>query len=424
MNQGKRLLRTYAATQFFQWFSLGLVIPVTVLFQQDRGFSLSQIALVMASFSAVSLILELPTGGLADAVGRKRIYLVSRILAVVSRLCLLFAWTFPVMLLGWMIYGVSRSLSSGSLDAWFVDEFRKQAPEGDLQKALSRVNIVVLFSLAAGNLAGGALPDLLTSLGWGKTVFGLYLGNLAVSLAVAVLGTLYTALQVKEERPEVSGALAAGFRSVPSILGTAARFGFRHRSIFLILLTGLAWGFGFSGLEQLWQPRLKEILSPGAGTWIFGVVSAGYFFSGILGNSLAPALCRLFRQDYRKVLFLSRLVMGGFFFLLLSQQGPGGFMVFYFLLFTQNGIANSPGDTLFHNLIPGETRSTLLSLSSLFLQGGGMAGTLAAGFLADRWSVPLAWIPSAGVLALSSFLFLMVEKPEEPEGETADETPA
>jgi len=38
---------------------------------QDRGLTLAQVGMVSATQSIVVLLLELPTGGLADAVGRR-----------------------------------------------------------------------------------------------------------------------------------------------------------------------------------------------------------------------------------------------------------------------------------------------------------------------------------------------------------------
>ena len=48
----------------------GLLIPVMILLMQERGLSLSQIGLVVTAQGLVVLALELPTGGLADALGR------------------------------------------------------------------------------------------------------------------------------------------------------------------------------------------------------------------------------------------------------------------------------------------------------------------------------------------------------------------
>ncbi len=57
----------------------GLFVTVFVLLMLDRGLSLAQIGLGTAAQGIVMLFLELPSGGLADALGRKPVlYLVGR----------------------------------------------------------------------------------------------------------------------------------------------------------------------------------------------------------------------------------------------------------------------------------------------------------------------------------------------------------
>ena len=58
-----------------RWLPVGLLIPVMILLGLDRGLTLSQLGLVAAAQGFVVFGLELPTGGLADAIGRRRVLL-------------------------------------------------------------------------------------------------------------------------------------------------------------------------------------------------------------------------------------------------------------------------------------------------------------------------------------------------------------
>src|SRR5688500_10716321 len=49
----------------------GLTQGIWILYLQDRGYSLGQIGLAESVFHLAPLTLELPTGSLADVVGRK-----------------------------------------------------------------------------------------------------------------------------------------------------------------------------------------------------------------------------------------------------------------------------------------------------------------------------------------------------------------
>src|ERR1051325_10127126 len=73
----ERLHRHFVVLSFLRWFGTGGVIPPTVVLLQDRGLSLAAIGVAAAVQSIVVLVLELPTGGLADTLGARRVLLLA-----------------------------------------------------------------------------------------------------------------------------------------------------------------------------------------------------------------------------------------------------------------------------------------------------------------------------------------------------------
>ncbi len=63
--------RRFALICFLSWLPTGLFIPVLVLLLLDRGVSLPAVAALGVAYSVTIMVLELPTGGLADVVGRR-----------------------------------------------------------------------------------------------------------------------------------------------------------------------------------------------------------------------------------------------------------------------------------------------------------------------------------------------------------------
>ncbi len=420
------LVMLFGALEVLKYMALGFQIPILTLFLLSRGISLSQVAVVMAAMSVTVMVLELPTGGLADGIGRKRVYLISRVLKMMTLGVFLFAQTLPALVGGTVLMGMSRALGSGSLDAWFVDEYHRRegaVAESGLQGSLARVNTALLLGLGGGTLLGGILPDLAASAAFPLprvNDFGPYGINILASLCLEVVIILVSLLLVREHRETRISSLVRGIQTVPGILKEAAGLAFHNRALTLLLMTGLGWGLGVSGLEQLWQPRVNNMLSPGQGQWIFGVLAAGYFIAGAAGNFSSPGIMKLFRKNDRLVLFISRFLMGSFFAVLVLQRSVLGFAVFYFILFFFNGVSGSPEQALFHRLIPSEHRSSLLSLQSLFLQTGGALGTLGAGYLAQHFGITWAWVPGALLLTASAFLYAGVKRPQDLQGTIND----
>ena len=75
MNKSNKIILQACFVQGWDKFILGMLIPILVLFQLDRGLSLIQIGINMATYSGTVIILEIPSGFLADYFGNKKIYL-------------------------------------------------------------------------------------------------------------------------------------------------------------------------------------------------------------------------------------------------------------------------------------------------------------------------------------------------------------
>lgn len=411
--------------QGFHWFSAGLLIPIIALLQLEKGLTLLQVGYNAAAYSAVVLLLELPTGGLADTIGRKRVYILSRVFQILAGGFLLVVGSFPLVLAGFISLGISRALSSGSMDAYFIDALETAAPGKDLQHPLAIMGMFVPAGVAVGSLLGGWLPmslgPVLKHAGFGD----IYSGNIVIGLVCTAGQLLFTALVIHEPKPsagteELSEELSAGteeltngFTRFKRTFVTGIAEGLKNKKLLLLLSATLAWGLAFSGLEQFWQPRVKGFLGDDDGTMIFGILSTGYFAASALGSMLSIPLSRLMRNRHGATMILLRLCMGCLFIILSRAAGIGMFSVFYLLTFFANGTSNSPHEAMFNRNVPAGRRATLLSLDSLFLQVGGALGSLYAGFVAETFSIGAAWLIGGIIIMVSSVLYMpfAAEKP-------------
>ncbi len=393
----------------FHWFAIGVIIPVMALFLLEKGLSLMQIGVVFAAYGVSTVLLELPTGGLADSIGRKKVYIISLLFLILASVLLLLVQRFEFLIIASILQGAARSLSSGTMDAHFIDEFYRIDPEVNLQKEMAKIGIFIPMALGLGSLLGGYLPMTLGVLTERSFLSSSYASNYIILIMALLIQIFSTGILVKEKEPDDGdNTIIGGFKKVPQVIGTSIEYGVKHPVILMILLAGFAWGFSISGLEQLWQPQVKSIISDATGSWIYGVLTFGYFMAASVGNILATPLCRLFKNNYIAVLFTARLVMGLLYFVLAFQSGILLFSGFYVFLFLFNGLQESPESSIFNGEVPSEKRSTLLSFSSLFMQAGGILGSLIMGFLAQTYSIKSAWIVASVVISVSALLYLFI----------------
>ncbi|WP_090580051.1 MFS transporter [Paenibacillus sp. OV219] len=394
--------------QSLHWFIIGLILPVSSLFMLEKGLNLQEIGLVFAVSSGAVLLLELPTGGLSDVLGRKRVYQLSLLFLLGAVVLVMLSWNLISLLLGYVLFGAARALSSGSIDAWFVDEFNRLEPGGDLNSKLAKANIYIPLAMGISALAGGVLPDWLGSY---TTHFGagIYSINfIAMALMIMLQYVLTARLVVEKVHTSRSARMTDGFRQLPQLVSDSVRYGIKQTAVFMLLLATFAWGFAFSGLETYWQPQVKGILGAGSATWQFGLLTAGYFISASIGGLSTSPVARWLNVPFRTLLLIARVLLGILFLVLAAQSGALGFTVFYFVLFMTNGMVSAPDATLFNEQLDESNRSTMQSMSSLFLQLGGLIGSVVHGYIAQNASISITWYIAGGVLIASGFLYMNV----------------
>ena len=403
----------YILNQSLQWFMVGLILPVLTVLQVEKGLELFEVGIVMGVYSAFIILLELPTGGLADTIGRKKVFLLSLVFMFASFLGMLISQEFWHYVVSFAFFGVSRSLSSGTIDAWFVDEFEKKYPDGNLQETLAKVGIFITLSLGVASLLGGYIPMSSLSLGIsGIEGFDIYSLNLIISLFFVLCQAILTLVLVKEERTfeQQEQGIFLSLKEFPSVISTSINYGLKNRLVFLLIIASCVWCFSLSGVEMLWQPKAKELAGAEFQTSILGILGAGYFFAGAFGSYISIPLCRFFKNDYAFVLFIMRLLMGTVLVLMALSTTQAGFTIVYWIFFLINGVKDSPHASIYNEAIPSERRSTMLSFESFVMQIGGLAGSVLLGYMANYFSIGYAWIFTGALIVASSFLYLAVRR--------------
>jgi MFS family permease len=186
-------LRRFLVLTALRWLPPGLLIPVFVLLPLDRGLSLSALGIAAALQGFVVFALELPTGALADTIGRRRVLLVSMVVSTASLGLFLVAESFAAFAVFFVLQGIYRALDSGPLEAWYVDTAMAANAEVRIDKAMGVQGTVMALSVAAGATGSGALIALDPLPRLGALVL-----PVAVALAIALVGLVVAALLMVE----------------------------------------------------------------------------------------------------------------------------------------------------------------------------------------------------------------------------------
>ncbi|MBN2396214.1 MAG: MFS transporter, partial [Candidatus Atribacteria bacterium] len=223
--------------------------------------NLFQIGISMAIYSGTIVLLELPTGGLSDTIGRKKVYLISLMIQFAAVFILLIAQKFQGIILGFLLLGMARAFSSGSMDAWFVDKFYLINRKGNLQEALAKVGIFIPLGLAGGSLLGGFLPMTLGKIINQIPKLGTYSSNLIAILLFVIIQYLLTSKIIVEEIPtQRKSDIISGFKLLPEVLSASIQYGIKNNIIFLLLLSTFAWGGGILRFRNILAASGKKYI--------------------------------------------------------------------------------------------------------------------------------------------------------------------
>ncbi|MER7504064.1 MFS transporter [Nonomuraea pusilla] len=420
-------LRRYLLVSFLTWLPLGLMMAVTVLLMTQRGLSLAQVGLCVTLFSAVTLCLELPTGGIADVAGRRTVLAVSAGFLAAALALMSVAqtvWAFAGVA---VLKGVARALSSGPATSWYVDTLHAiEGPDADLKPGLARGGAMESASLCVGVLAGGVLPLVAPGGPLPPLAFSPALG--AVAAVALLVVALFALPEPGGRRPAGArrGTAAGLLRDVPATVTAGLRLVGGRPVLRRLMLASAASGVVLCVIELLTPGRLAALAGTAEeGSLAYSVVAALGFAGSAAGSALAPRVARLAapaapasapasasaRGSVRGAV-VGVVVAASSLGALAATAGLGGAAglagagIAYVVLFMGLAVAAVLCQEMTHRAVTAAQRTTVTSTSSLALQSGAIAANLGFGALATQAGTAVAW-GAAAVLALASALLFV-----------------
>lgn len=278
------------------------VYPVYVLLFQSKGLSLGQISLLLAIWSVPVVLLEVPTGILADNWSRKHMLSLGYLLHALCFVLWFFSEGFGLFALGFILWGISEAFCSGSYEGLLFDTLKEMGREDEFDRIYGRTNFFAGISLAVSMFTGGFLSARLG------------MGNVLLLSAMALMASFLLSLFLKEVNYYKKGTgHGLGLKQGLITLKDAARFLTGRRKILLIALTGILI-VGIPGIIDEYDPLIAESFRLNL-TWI-GIWAGCRYILDALGSRLAWRLKglmnRLCVRDTFGTIWVVSLVSGIF----------------------------------------------------------------------------------------------------------------
>jgi MFS family permease len=388
----RSIQRTYLLLMLGNTLAASFIWGINTIFLLDAGLSNLEAFAANAFFTAGMVLFEVPTGIVADTVGRRASYLLGTVTLTASTLLYVLLWQVEAPFWQWaavsILLGLGFTFFSGAVEAWLVDALTATGFTGELEEVFGRGQMVSGAAMLTGSVAGGFVAAQ-TSLGVPFLLRGLVL---AVMFAVA-----FRLMHDVGFSPEKGGRPLAEMRKIAS---ASIDFGWRVPAVKWLMVESLfTGGVGIYAFYAL-QPYLLELHGDPEAYQIAGLVAAIVAGAQILGGVAAP---RIRRRFHRRTSAL--IAMAATSSLTLALIGVVdsfwpvlALIVVWGLLFA----ASMPiRQTYLNGLIPSRQRATILSFDSLMDSTGGVWAQPVLGRAADVWGYAPSYLLGAGISALA-----------------------
>jgi MFS family permease len=403
-----RIIRTYYLITGLFNLAASLIWGVDTLFKLHAGLDIFQVMLTNAAFTFGMVVFEIPTGVVADTLGRRVSLLLCIVTLLVSTLLYVatawWHWGFWSFMGTSVLLGLGYTFYTGAVDAWLVDALKATGYTEGMEPIFARGQMVFGAAMLIGTLGGGFLGQLDLAVPY-LVRSATFLPLLAVAwIAMPELGFTPRALEWRRVPTELRRVFVEGLT-----------FGLHHRVVRPVMLASLVgMSFMIFGFYS-WQRYFLDLLGREL-VWVSGLVAALLSLSMIAGNALVQPASRVVRT--RTGILAGAVIVEMIAVIVAGASGflfphPIGFFVAlgsYLVYGVALGMGGPVKQGYLNAHIPSAQRATIISLDSLFADVGGVMGQSGWGYLAKMRSIGEAWLYSGATLILAAPLYWIARK--------------
>ena len=366
-------------------FNARFYYPVFMVMFLDYGITVEEFALLNAIWAAAIVLLEVPSGALADLIGRRRLVVAGAALMVVEMLLLVVvpvpsAWVLPALAANRIVSGAAEAFISGADEALAFESLAACGRTGEWPRVLERLlrasGIVTIIGMVTGSLVydPGMLNTIVSRVGLAGGFTRLDTFRLPIWLTLAsALGAFAAAMAMREppgvapagRQAEASG-LAAAFRQTAA----TGRWILTQPLVLLVIVAGVLIDLPIRQVLVVSSEIYTEIGIP---TLAFGLMSAA---SALLGLAVASPLRRLALNASAQANCLVLAACTIFGLVGISAFIPLGGVAFMILLSTVLRMVVFLQSHYLNQLVDSGRRATVLSFRGLAVNVGYGLGCL------------------------------------------------
>jgi MFS family permease len=296
-----RNIRLFIAFRVF--FNCRFYYPIFTILFLDYGLTLEQFALLNAAWAATIVLLEVPSGALADTLGRRNLLVFTGILMIIEMVLLCFAprgnpeLLFAIFLVNRVLSGAAEAAASGADEAIAYDTLKDEGDIKDwprvleIQMRVQSIAFIIAMSFGAAVYDPDLMQRIVDWLG-----FNVHLNQGMtlrippfLTLLMAIL-TLLTALRMREtghQNYQTKAGRGTSIAGAFKLTLTAAKWILKTPFALVIILAGLLFDNCIRMIITLNSQYYRLIDLPEA---TFGLIGSGLAILGLIAPRVARGM--------------------------------------------------------------------------------------------------------------------------------------
>lgn len=363
--------------------------PVIVLFQmQALGLSLTEVLLGESVFAATILLFEVPSGVLADRLGRKNTLIAGAVFMASGIIVFALAQSFTHVLMTQALCGIGAAFQSGADSALLFDSLKLLGRENEFKKVLGQTQTVTYLIAIPTTMSSGLISD--------------WLGvRFAITLTAAVSCFYLVNFLLLTEPPEQAEGRRPG-KTVLWHTWKALRYIWKHRLVRFTVAFSMALAVGMKLSFHTLNPYWEYWEVPVA---YFGFAFAGYNLMAAVSAQLAYRVTNKLGEA-GTLLAVLLVVCGTFGLMALLPVGVLGALLLPVVFQIPRTILPIASGDMVNRVTFSHHRATVLSMKSFLGQISQLLLLPVFGVIADASGLLSAYGWTAGWILLLGGLAL------------------
>jgi len=361
---------------------LMFIMPIVALFYNQNGLDVFDIYLLQAIYSVSVAIMEIPSGYMADVVGRRKTLILGSILGTVGYLIYSVSHTFSGFLIAEVTLGIGGSFISGADSAMLFDSLAATGREHRYLQFEGRITSLGNFAETVAAVCGGLLAAWLS-----------YRAVYIVQTAIAALAIPASLLLLEPTRE--SCIVRPGMHHILSICKTAVLTDKKLSST--IFLSSIA---GITTLSMAWSSQIYFV-AQGFSEMAITPLWVSLNLTVAVVAAVAPKTMLLLGRKFSLLLIIVYLPTT---YILLGWLPLIPALVSLYLFYAVRGYATPVLKDLINQNCDSSARATVLSIRSLIIRLGFALLGPAIGLVSDHRTLPFAFFLAGIALLLPALL--------------------